>query len=150
MQDLQDYVVYTYETLIHIILPVCSLHAGRRIDKTISIVDLKGVKLTKIFDQNMKKFLQILSSTASNYYPELLQEMYIVNAPLIFAGIWKIIKLWIDKDIQKKIHIYSGIPHNIFVNLFQPESMPSFFKGSCQDELSDDPGPWREELIGAR
>ncbi|KAF7114914.1 hypothetical protein CNMCM5793_000684 [Aspergillus hiratsukae] len=38
------------------------------------------------------------------YYPESLGVLLIHNAPRIFAGIWKIIKGWIDPDIVAKIH----------------------------------------------
>lgn len=124
-------------------LPICSARAGRRIDKTVSIIDLKGVKITKIFDHKFKKFLKSITHISQNYYPELLHEMYIINAPFIFTGIWNIIKLMIDKDIQKKIHIYSNTPKKLHENVFIKEFIPDFFEGQCHEPLHIEPGPWK-------
>ena len=37
------------------------------------------------------------------YYPESLHRMYIVNTPLFFRGIWKIVTAWIHPDTCAKI-----------------------------------------------
>ncbi len=31
--------------------------------------------------------------------------MYIVNAPMLFSGIWAMIKPWLDEKTRQKIHI---------------------------------------------
>ncbi|GIK03807.1 hypothetical protein Aspvir_007881 [Aspergillus viridinutans] len=43
------------------------------------------------------------------YYPESLGVCLIHNAPRIFAGIWKIIKGWIDPDMVTKIHFTKSV-----------------------------------------
>ncbi|PKX90537.1 CRAL-TRIO domain-containing protein [Aspergillus novofumigatus IBT 16806] len=43
------------------------------------------------------------------YYPESLGVLLIHNAPRIFAGIWKIIKNWIDPDMVTKIHFTKSV-----------------------------------------
>ena len=72
----------------------------------------------------MKKFLKTISKIGQDFYPELLHEMYIINAPLLFSGLWNIIKHMIDKDIQKKIHIHSNVPKHLYENVFVLDKTP--------------------------
>lgn len=38
-----------------------------------------------------------------NNYPEILGALYIINAPIFFSGVWKVIKTFFDQNTQKKI-----------------------------------------------
>ena len=31
--------------------------------------------------------------------------MFILNAPMLFTGVWAIVKMWIDDKTKEKIHI---------------------------------------------
>jgi len=31
--------------------------------------------------------------------------MFIINAPMLFTGVWAIVKMWIDEKTREKIHI---------------------------------------------
>lgn len=42
------FTIYEYERLRKVVLPVCSRLAGRNIDQTLGIVDLKGASLSKL------------------------------------------------------------------------------------------------------
>lgn len=64
----------------------------------ISVLDLKHLKVLKVFDSKFKKFLSEITHVSQNYYPELLDKMYIINAPLVFKGIWSVIKHTLDKS----------------------------------------------------
>lgn len=90
-------IIAEYERCINIVFPLCSEQIGKRVDKTVNIIDLKGVKITKIFNKKFKKFLKNMSTISQNYYPEILHKMYIVNAPFLFKGIWNIVKHMLDK-----------------------------------------------------
>lgn len=75
-----------------------------------------------------------------------MQSTYIVNAPLLFAGIWNIVKHMVDKEVQKKTHIYSNFPKHLFEHTLMKDKTPTFLKGTCVEELWTEPGPWEEEL----
>ena len=45
---------------------------------------------------------------AQDNYPEILGNMFIVNAPFLFTGIWAIVKVWIDDKTKEKIKILGG------------------------------------------
>lgn len=67
------------EQSFNYVYPIMSGIAKRRIDRTFVIFDLKGVSAMKLF----KKMKPIISSTGrimSDYYPETLQKMIVINA----------------------------------------------------------------------
>lgn len=81
---------------MNVIFPECSKIAGKRIERSVSIIDLKGVSLFKLFNGKFKKFLKMGIGITQDYYPEIMGKMYIINAGYLFSGIWAIVKLWID------------------------------------------------------
>jgi hypothetical protein len=50
---------------------------------------------------------QVAQCDQSNY-PEVLQRVYVVNAPFIFSTVWGVIKGFLDKRVQDKIRILGG------------------------------------------
>ena len=44
---------------MNVIFPECSKLANKRIERSVSIIDLKGVSLFKLFNGKFKKFLKM-------------------------------------------------------------------------------------------
>ena len=59
-----------------------------------TILDLKDVSLGSA--SKTYGFVKPASAMAQDNYPEMLGNMFIVNAPFLFTGIWAIVKMWID------------------------------------------------------
>ncbi len=100
-----------------------------------------------MFTGKVKAFTEITADISQRYYPEILNKMFIINSGYIFKGIWLIIRNWIDQKTQKKIHIIAGSGRKELLKYINPESLPSFLGGDCQDELTNDVGPWHDELV---
>lgn len=98
-----------YESLFSSIFEACSRQRLKdtgvdgRVTHTCSILDLKDVKLSQA--NAAYKFVKPAAEMAQNNYPEMLGNMFIINAPFLFTGIWAIIKMWIDDKTREKIHI---------------------------------------------
>ncbi len=45
------------------------------------------------------------SQIGSDYYPEIMGNLYIVNAPYIFTGAWTVVKGFLDERTRNKIKI---------------------------------------------
>jgi hypothetical protein len=58
VEDVFNYYLQFYERLVHIVFPICSERAGKRIDKIFSIVDLKNSNLLSLLNSNAKEFLK--------------------------------------------------------------------------------------------
>ena len=61
------------------------------------------------FDAGVVKFIV---DCFQNYYPETLGHCYILNAPWIFWGFWKVVKMWLDPVVASKI-TFSNDPLDI-------------------------------------
>ncbi len=59
-----------------------------------TILDLANVSLGSA--SKAYGFIKPASSMAQDNYPEMLGNMFIVNAPFLFTGIWAIVRVWID------------------------------------------------------
>lgn len=70
----------------------------------IYVLDLAGLK-TAYFLPSVLAVLRPLFDIGQKYYPESLHRMYLVNAPWIFRGLWKIISPWIHPETRAKIQI---------------------------------------------
>lgn len=67
-------------------------------------MDLSGFGIGKM-SRKVKEIINMMSSVGSNFYPETMYKFYIVNAPLVFKGVWATIKIFLATETQKKIMI---------------------------------------------
>ena len=128
-EDLSKYYVQSYERMLHIIFPECSRVAGRRIDSSCAIMDLKDASIFNLFSGKVKGFLNIAINIAQDYYPECLGSMYILNAGFLFSGIWTVVKGWVDPKTQKKVNIISGKGRKELSEIVDFDRLPLFMGG---------------------
>lgn len=72
-------------------------------------------------------------------------QMYIVNAPMLFTGVWAVVKGFLDEKTRNKIHIKGSKYQNELLELVEAENLPDFLGGKCKCEggcLNVQPGPW--------
>lgn len=50
-------------------------------------------------------FVNIASKMCQDSYPEILGQMFIINTPMLFSGVWAIVKPWLDDKTKAKIKI---------------------------------------------
>lgn len=134
-----------YERVADPRLPACSRKAGHLLETCCTIMDLKGVGISKA--SQVYSYVRSASALSQNYYPERLGRLYVINAPWGFSGVWSIIKGWLDPVTVQKIHILgSGYKKELLAQV-PAENLPLEFGGSCKCEggcqLSD-MGPWKE------
>jgi hypothetical protein len=134
-----------YERLADPRLPACSRKSNKLLETCCTIMDLKGVTLTKV--PQVYSYVRQASTISQNYYPERLGKLYLINAPWGFSTVWSVVKGWLDPVTVKKIHILgSGYQTELFKQV-DPENLPKAFGGKCECaggcEDSDD-GPWHE------
>lgn len=52
--------------------------------------------------------VQVGAKISQDNYPEIMGQMMIVNAPMLFTGVWSIVKGWLDERTRAKIQILGG------------------------------------------
>lgn len=81
--------------------------APPQVTQLLTVIDLSGIG-SHLTTSAARDFVQGLSEIDNNYYPEILGEMMIVNAPALFRGIWSIIAAFLDENTLSKIGMYAG------------------------------------------
>ncbi|KAI9089463.1 CRAL-TRIO domain-containing protein [Phlyctochytrium arcticum] len=140
--------VYEYEKLVNYRLPACSKKAGHYIEQSCTILDLKGVYITQF--PSVANLVKQVSTIAQNYYPEMLGKMYIINAPMLFTGVWSIVKGFLDEVTVSKINILGSSYKSKLLETIDEANLPKMFGGSCNcpggcDHA--DVGPWNDGTV---
>ena len=141
---LQNLVV-EYEKVTDPRLPACSRKAGQLLETCCTIMDLKGVSLSKA--PQVYSYMQSASGVSQNYYPERLGKLYVINAPWGFATVFSIVKGFLDPVTVKKIHVLGSGYQKELHEQVPKENLPERFGGTCKCAGGcefEDPGPWKD------
>ena len=141
---LQNLVV-EYEKLADPRLPACSRKAGTLLETCCTIMDLKGVGISKV--SSVYAYVQKASAISQNYYPERLGKLYLVNAPWGFSTVFSVVKGFLDPVTVQKIHVLGSGYHKELLDHVPAENLPKLLGGTCECPggcALADLGPWRD------
>jgi hypothetical protein len=134
-----------YEKLADPRLPACSREAGHLLETCCTIMDLKGVGITKV--SSVYSYVKQASAISQNYYPERLGKLYLINAPWGFSGAFSMIKGFLDPVTVDKIHILGTNYKEELLSQVPAENLPIIFGGKCDCSggcALSDAGPWTD------
>lgn len=134
-----------YEKMADPRLPACSRKAGQLLETCCTIMDLKGVGITKI--SSVYSYVKMASDMSQNYYPERLGRLYLVNAPWGFSGAFGMIKGFLDPVTVEKIHVLGSGYQKELLTQVPAENLPKIFGGKCECPGTcalSDAGPWTD------
>lgn len=139
---LQNLVV-EYEKLADPRLPACSRKSKQLLETCCTIMDLKGVGISKV--SSVYGYVKQASAISQNYYPERLGKLYLINAPWGFSSVFSVVKGFLDPVTVQKIHVLGSGYQTELLGQIPKENLPKLFGGTCTCEggcaLSDE-GPW--------
>lgn len=93
--------------------------------ETVTLVfDLADAPLASLDIPSIQGDIQILQ----NYYPECLGQCFVVDAPWIFHGIYKIIRGFLDPVVAAKIEL---IKSSEIIKYVHPSMVPKRYAGGC-------------------
>lgn len=134
-----------YERVADPRLPACSRKQGSLLETCCTVMDLKGVTLTKV--PSVYSYVRQASVVSQNYYPERLGKLYLINAPWGFSTVWSVVKGWLDPVTVAKINILGSGYKSELLKQIPAENLPKEFGGTCECAggcENSDAGPWRE------
>ncbi len=137
--------VTEYEKLADPRLPACCRKAGKLLETCCTIMDLKGVGVSKV--SSVYGYVKSASAISQNYYPERLGKLYLINAPWGFSGAFNFVKSFLDPVTVQKIHILGSNYHAELLGQVPKENLPKQFGGDCECEggcALSDAGPWQD------
>jgi len=141
---LQNLVV-EYEKVADPRLPACSRKAGTLLETCCTIMDLKGVGISKV--SSVYGYVKQASAISQNYYPERLGKLYLINAPWGFSSVFGVVKGFLDPVTVQKIHVLGGGYQRDLLSQVPPENLPKQFGGACACQGGcqfSDMGPWQD------
>mmetsp|Transcript_14441 Transcript_14441/g.23917 ORF Transcript_14441/g.23917 Transcript_14441/m.23917 type:complete len:1061 (+) Transcript_14441:165-3347(+) len=118
-----------------------SLATGYIVETVSAVVDIDGLAMNQL----TRDFLTLLKNIATidqEQYPETLGKTYILNTPIAFPFVWRIIKPWLDPVTVSKINIFgtSGYDETL-KNDIGTHSLPLTYNGT-RPALSPDVHPY--------
>lgn len=134
-----------YEKIADPRLPACSRKSGKLLETCCTIMDLKGVGITKV--PSVYSYVAQASTISQNYYPERLGKLYLINAPWGFSTVFGVIKNWLDPVTVDKIHVLGSGYQKELLEQVPAENLPKRFGGTCDCEGGceySDAGPWTD------
>lgn len=141
---LQNLVV-EYEKVTDPRLPACSRKSGQLLETCCTIMDLKGVGISKV--SSVYSYVKEASAISQNYYPERLGKLYLINAPWGFSSVFSVIKGFLDPVTVQKIHVLGGGYQTELLGQVPKENLPKLLGGGCDCDggcALSDLGPWRD------
>lgn len=141
--------VQEYELLMKHKFPSCSKAAGKRIEQGLTIIDLSGGGMSTMNSQT-KQLFQLAAKVGGDYYPEIMGNLLVTNAPMIFSGIWAVCKGFLDEKTRNKIKICGSTFKDKLNVYLDDENIPDFLGGKCTCSeyeggcISSSIGPWND------
>lgn len=141
--------VQEYEILMKLRFAACTAVKGEPITQGLTIMDMTGGSVTSANSQSYG-LCKLAAQVGSDYYPEIMGNLFVVNAPMLFSGIWAVVKGFLDEKTRGKIKIVGS---NFLPTLEQyiPKSnIPNFLGGECTCEgtpggcINSNIGPWND------
>ena len=126
--------------------PICSQLAGKKIQQGFTIFDMTGGGVTTA-NPSTKELFKLAAQVGSDYYPETMGNTFIINAPMVFRGLWKVAKAFLDERTRNKIKVLGGSYLPTLLEFVEEENLPTFLGGKCTEPFPSDHGPWNQFTI---
>ncbi|TQS32408.1 hypothetical protein Golomagni_07274, partial [Golovinomyces magnicellulatus] len=132
-----------YENLTRFVQPLSTELTDREfpdvpITMSTNIVDISGVGLKQFW--NLKGHMQTASTLATAHYPETLDRIFIIGAPMFFSTVWGWIKRWFDPITVSKIFVLgSHEVKPVLESFIEPKNIPKKYGGELDFEFGSLP-----------
>ncbi|KGN55868.1 phosphatidylinositol/phosphatidylcholine transfer protein SFH11 isoform X2 [Cucumis sativus] len=128
--------------------PSCSIHSKKHIASTTSIFDVGGVGMAN-FSKPARYLFTEIQKIDSSYYPETLNQLFIINAGSGFKILWKALRAFLEPRTLAKIHVLGHSFVHELREIIDPSNLPTFLGGNCVCSeyggcLHSDKGPWND------
>lgn len=131
---------------MNIVMPIASGLVKRRIEKMYVIFDMSNADVLSYLGGKLKEYIKMLSIAGQLYFPNVLQKLFIINAPMLFSVFWAVAKLLLHPTTQERIVITSGGNKEKLIEEFGVDHLPVSLGGKSTLSIVNNPGPWQPEL----
>ena len=75
---------------------------------------------------------QAITELDQDCYPERLAKTYIINAPMIFPALWKLIKAFLDPVVAAKVEVLGSNYRQELLERIDADQLPVEYGGTCK------------------
>ncbi|XP_006280620.2 phosphatidylinositol/phosphatidylcholine transfer protein SFH11 [Capsella rubella] len=131
--------------------PACSIASEKHVSSTTTILDVSGVGMSN-FSKTARSLFMEIQKIDSNYYPETLHRLFVVNASSGFRMLWLALKTFLDARTLAKVQVLGPNYLGELLEAIDPSNLPTFLGGNCTCSdhggcLFSDEGPWNDPDI---
>jgi len=146
-EELTHFFVQYLERIINIIFPVASDRCNSHVSNILSIIDIKDLNVSKIlFNKRLIDLFQNMSKAFQDNYPEMTYRAVIVNANVLFLGLWKILSVFVKQKTVDRICIVGEDYLPELTKYTTVDQLPTCLGGTCPHEVDKYPNFWDAEL----
>ena len=141
--------IQEYEIMMKLRFPACSEVAGKKINQGLTIFDMTHGSMSTANSQTYG-LCKLAAQVGSDYYPEIMGNLFVVNAPMLFSGIWAVVKGFLDEKTRGKIKIVGSNFLPTLEQFVDRENIPGFLGGGCECPngcINSNIGPWNDYEI---
>jgi len=69
---------------------------------------------------------------------ELMSRMFLVNIPLMFAAVWRVLQMFVDDRVKAKIRFLRKADFHILHEFVDRDSLPESLGGKAKEKLLSD------------
>lgn len=121
------------------LLRAATEEAGELRGKMSVIIDLEGLSIGQAQSQTLN-VLKKRTTLEEAMYPEVVRTVFLINAPLLFSGVWTIVQYFVDEGTRVKMHIYSAksATEAALRDRVETKQLPAFLGGELRQPEGDD------------
>ncbi|KFK31364.1 hypothetical protein AALP_AA6G102800 [Arabis alpina] len=148
------YHIKEQEKTLSLRYPACSIASEKHVSSTTTILDVSGIGMSNFSKPARSLFMEI-QKIDSNYYPETLHRLFVVNASSGFRILWLALKAFLDARTLAKVQVLGPNYIGELLEAIDPSNLPAFLGGNCTCSdhggcLFSDEGPWIDPNIKAK
>lgn len=108
---------------------------GIIVNNHIAILDLTDLSVNPLKHKNVFGVFSKVSQIDTDFYPELLHKVFVINAPWMFTMFWYAIRRLLAAETQKKWNVLGKKFSETLLEHIPPESLPKEYGGCCDIEI---------------
>lgn len=121
--------VVVYETLRQ---QACS--TGSPAQQWVLVLDMSGLSVRHTWYPVIFSKLSQVGELSRKYYPESVERIFVVNAPVGFSAIWRVLERVVKPHTRSKVQVLPNGDYSALLQECGPDRIPKMLRGRLPDE----------------
>ncbi|CAH1802359.1 unnamed protein product [Owenia fusiformis] len=105
---------------------------GKHVHGLTVLFDMENVGTGMLWRPGLQMYLQLVKTLEDNY-PEMMKQMFVINAPRIFPLLWKVARPLMSEHTKQKIQVLGSDYKEVLQRYIDADQLPGFLGGTITD-----------------